>query len=441
MVDKNFKNKTKCYKILEHASGNKLKNTEPLADTAVLQSKFPNEVGLQEASQLINNAIKSHVKSIAVNKTIMTLFNLDENKQSFAKDLLSIMSINYNYRIGSFYLENSKYHVMDMVLTKTESSRDILNDIRNRKKLRKNVFQLNFNSGLTLFKKTRKTYGEITQKSMIGYLIKRKKKQFPKLLFDEITEPLNDDIVEYIDGKAEYNMKLKFCKCEFLKSSLEYLGHSIHSSGVCPSRRNIKKIMEMREPTNGDELKSFLAICNFYRRTVNNMVQSTLPLTMLLKKSPKFVWGNIQQEAFDHLKKALSERPLLAYPGQTQVQILTTNGSNKGLGSILSQSPDGSSLGETVIGYASRTLPNGEVNYSATHVEAFAVVWSVNYWRQYLSGRRFILYGSFVSKIYIPKSKPCTQDRPLVCCNDAYDYETIYRKGGENPANRLSRLL
>ncbi|CDH61177.1 hypothetical protein RO3G_04811 [Lichtheimia corymbifera JMRC:FSU:9682] len=74
-----------------------------------------------------------------------------------------------------------------------------------------------------------------------------------------------------------------------------------------------------------------------------------------------------------------------------QVQILTTDASTHGLGAVLSQSPTSDAREERVIAYASRSLRDSEERYAATHLEALAVVWAVEYLRHYLSGRQFVL--------------------------------------------------
>lgn len=173
----------------------------------------------------------------------------------------------------------------------------------------------------------------------------------------------------------QFNLKLKWSKCDFAKSSVEFLGHVVDSEGIRPTKRNVQKLLDMPPPVDVSGVKSFLATANFYRRAIKNAARIALPLTGLLKKGAKFVWGIEQETAFNNLKNALADTPLVSYPDPQQTQILTTDGSTAGLGVILSQSPDGSTEGETVIGYASRTLRGAETRYSASHVEAFTVVW------------------------------------------------------------------
>ena len=225
-------------------------------------------------------------------------------------------------------------------------------------------------------------------------------------------------------------------------SGVLYLGHQIDTEGVRPTKQNVQKLLDMPVPKDTAGVKSFLATANFYRRALHNVASVGLPLTKLLKKGVRFEWNDAQQEAFDTIKKMLTEAPLLAYPDRNQVQILTTDASSKGLGAILSQSPDGSSEGETVIAYASRTLRGAETRYSATHLEAFALVWSVNYFREYLSGRKWIANIDHSALTFIFKNpNPSPKINRWAAALMGYDFELRYCKGETNPADSLSRLI
>ena len=114
------------------------------------------------------------------------------------------------------------------------------------------------------------------------------------------------------------------------------------------------------------------------------------PLYSLHQKNTIFLWGQTQQESFDHLKQLLTCAPVLAFPDFNQEFILETDASRKGLGAILAQKqPDGFTR---PIAYASRTMQQHEKKYSATELEALGILWSVEHFRHYLYGHRCIVY-------------------------------------------------
>ena len=52
-------------------------------------------------------------------------------------------------------------------------------------------------------------------------------------------------------------------------------------------------------------------MANFYRRFVRNFAGIAHPLTELTRKAVKFCWGMEEEAAFEQLKKALCEAPVL----------------------------------------------------------------------------------------------------------------------------------
>ncbi|KAJ8346917.1 hypothetical protein SKAU_G00283180 [Synaphobranchus kaupii] len=67
--------------------------------------------------------------------------------------------------------------------------------------------------------------------------------------------------------------------------------------------------------------------------------------------------------AFDQLRAALTEAPVLAYPDTQRPLIVDTDASNTGVGAVLSQEDED---GERVVAYYSRALGKAEHNYCIT---------------------------------------------------------------------------
>lgn len=67
--------------------------------------------------------------------------------------------------------------------------------------------------------------------------------------------------------------------------------------------------------------------------------------------------------------------------------ILDTDASNIGIGAVFSQIQDGR---ERIIAYGIKTLSKSECNYCITDKELLAVKHFIDYYRQYLLGRKFL---------------------------------------------------
>ena len=61
-------------------------------------------------------------------------------------------------------------------------------------------------------------------------------------------------------------------------------------------------------------MRNFHGLVSFYRWFVKNFSTIAAPLTTVIKKNEKFVWGDAQENAFQLLKHKLIHAPLLALP-------------------------------------------------------------------------------------------------------------------------------
>ncbi|UYV65871.1 K02A2.6-like, partial [Cordylochernes scorpioides] len=184
----------------------------------------------------------------------------------------------------------------------------------------------------------------------------------------------------------EANLKLNNKKCQFAFEELEILGHITNQHGIKPAEHNIKAIRDFPWPKKIKEVQSFLGICSYYRKFIKGFSKIADPLTSLIKKNVPFTWTENQEKAFQTLKVALINPPILGHFDPNAITYIHTDASNIGLGATLVQKFGDK---EMVISYLSRTLSKPEQNYSTTEKECLAVVWSMSKLRPYLYGRHF----------------------------------------------------
>ena len=127
-------------------------------------------------------------------------------------------------------------------------------------------------------------------------------------------------------------------KCEFLKEKIEYLGHSVSSKGVWPSRDNLKAIAKYPEPMMYTAIKGFFGLMGHYRHFIKDFAKNADPLheyargDTAKKKKECVVLNEAARKAFYKLKKAVMSAPVLAYPDPNKEYLLKTNASKLGLG-------------------------------------------------------------------------------------------------------------
>ena len=184
-------------------------------------------------------------------------------------------------------------------------------------------------------------------------------------------------------------VRLKKSKCQFFKSSVEYLGHRVDATGLHPTTDKLRAVAEAPAPKNLKELRSFLGLINYYGSFIPNLSALLNPLNSLLQKKKKWKWTDECQKAFEAAKGSLtSESVLIHYDPSLPIK-LAADASFHGLGAVLSHVLPGGA--EHPVAFASRTLSPSERNYSQVEKEALGLIFAVKKFHQYIYGRSFSL--------------------------------------------------
>ena len=196
------------------------------------------------------------------------------------------------------------------------------------------------------------------------------------------------NLQEVFQRLREAHLKLSPEKCELLQREVRYLGHIVSIEGIATDPQKNMTIREWPAPRNVSEVKSFLGLCSYYRRFVPSFADVAQPLNQLCEKGQTFMWSTAAENAFQQLKVALTEAPVMAYPLPGIPFILDTDASNWAIGAVLSQAQQGE---ERVIAYFSKSLSKPERQYCVTRKELLAVVQAIKHFHHYLYGRPFIV--------------------------------------------------
>jgi RNase H-like domain found in reverse transcriptase len=134
-------------------------------------------------------------------------------------------------------------------------------------------------------------------------------------------------------------------KFHFFTDTVDYLGHVIRPGQLSVAEKNTAALKVMTHPTTQTELRSFLGLCNVYRRFVKGLFKIAAPLNILLRKGETPQLSPLSPEqvlAFDTLRASLLHRPILALPRIEGAFTLDTDASDHQLGCcLLQEQPDG----------------------------------------------------------------------------------------------------
>ena len=234
------------------------------------------------------------------------------------------------------------------------------------------------------------------------------------------------------------NLKLKPSKCSLMQTEISFLGYRVSGSGIATDPSKTELIDTWPVPENLRQLRGFMGLASYYRRFVRDFAKMATPLNRLLRKDQRFEWTDDCQEAFDALKTALTSPPVLALPRDDDKFILDTDASEYSIGAVLSVVRDGL---ERVVAYAGRALSRGEVNYCVTRKELLAIVYFVDYFRQYLLGRSFEIRTDHAALSWLKRTpEPIGQNARWLEILGEYDYHVGVRRGkSHGNADALSR--
>ena len=150
-------------------------------------------------------------------------------------------------------------------------------------------------------------------------------------------------------------ISVKGQKCQFGKSSIDYLGYKVSKEGIAPLKRKIDAIHEIPTPSNQKQLLHFLGAINYFRSSLGRLppdepgqksksaAEVLMPLyavaTCKMGTKTKFqeMWNTTIQKAFEDTKKLLIQAVELNFPDPSAPLALTCDASLVALGACLEQ--------------------------------------------------------------------------------------------------------
>ena len=272
------------------------------------------------------------------------------------------------------------------------------------------------------------------------------------IVFSKMPEEHLQRMRVVFDRLQEHGLKLKPSKCEVFKPEINYLAHHVSQKGVLSSKKNFESIAQCLPLDTYTKVKSFVGLVGHYRCFIKGFAKIAAPLYDLTsgdnkdKKSEHIDLSPEALEAFNCLKAACLQAPILAFLDFDKPFLLETDTSGKGLGAVLSQKQaDGQ---YHPIAYASHVMNETKQRYHSNKQEFLALKWVVTeQFHEYLSP-----YGKNRNEFVV-----CTDNNPLTyICSSAnldaagqrwvahlasYNFSLEYQKGRDNTvADFLSQM-
>nr|GEX18290.1 reverse transcriptase domain-containing protein [Tanacetum cinerariifolium] len=145
------------------------------------------------------------------------------------------------------------------------------------------------------------------------------------------------DMIEKQWKCEDTNLVLNWEKCHFMCKEGIVLGHKISKSGIEVDIEKVDVIAKLPHPTIVKGVRSFLGRVGFYRRFIQDFFKIARPMTYLLEKVTPFVFSKDCIDAFETLKKNLTEAPILVVPDWNLPFELMCDASDFAISAVLGQ--------------------------------------------------------------------------------------------------------
>ena len=239
-----------------------------------------------------------------------------------------------------------------------------------------------------------------------------------------------ENLHEVLNRFKQHGLKLKPKKCSLFQTEVKFLGKMVSKDGIAVDPEKVKVVKDWPEPKNTKEVKSFLGFVNYHREHIENFAEMARCLYQLTGPKNKFIWESEHPEAFNQLKSALINAPVLGFPEKDGTFLLDCDSSDHQIGAELSQVQGEITI---VISYGSLSLTAAQRKYCTTRKELLAIVRFTRQYRHYLLGRKFVVRTDHSSLAWLMRFKylkgQLARWREELA---QYDMEIIHRVGKKN---------
>nr|GEX40827.1 reverse transcriptase domain-containing protein [Tanacetum cinerariifolium] len=115
------------------------------------------------------------------------------------------------------------------------------------------------------------------------------------------------------------------------------IGHEIFKQGIEVDKAKVDVIYKLPHPTTVKGIRSFLGHAGFYRHFVKDFSKIARPMTRLLEKDTPFIFSQGCVDAFQTIKRKLTEAPILVAPDWDMPFELMCDASNFAIEAVLGQ--------------------------------------------------------------------------------------------------------
>ena len=256
----------------------------------------------------------------------------------------------------------------------------------------------------------------------------------------------------------DHHLILSRKKAVIFKKRLRALGFVVSKEGKHLDPSRIIALLESPQPRSKETLHSMLSSYTFIRMFIPNFASIAAPLYEATKgivwkgpmsgkakgirlEDPDFVWTEEMTRAWNQLRAALLEAPILVSPDWRFPLFLSVDASLRGEGWVLWQiitTSDGTKVAVAIL-YGSRKYTTTEQKWETTRQEATAIRSALEDVEEYVFGQHFYLFSDHLNLRFMHNSV----NRAVLRMRDflaQFNMTVVHCPGAWNNADSVSRL-
>ena len=118
-------------------------------------------------------------------------------------------------------------------------------------------------------------------------------------------------LIALFERCRERRIKINQKKLRFNLDSVTYMGHVFSKKGVSPDPEKILAITQMNRPEDVKAVQRLLGVATYLAKFVPKLSTVSEPLRRLTDQDSVFEWMPQHEDAFNEMKKLLSQAPVL----------------------------------------------------------------------------------------------------------------------------------
>jgi len=184
-----------------------------------------------------------------------------------------------------------------------------------------------------------------------------------------------------LQRSRERQITFNLPKCKFRVPEVEFMGHIVSTQGLKADPKKIEAITQMVKPTDQKGIQRLQGTVGYLAKFLPKLSSIMEPIRQLSHPDVEWKWTPACDEAFQEIKKAVTEDPVLAYYDPNKELVIECDASERGLGAALMQEGK-------PIAYASRALTPTESRYAQIEKECLAIAYSLERFHQFTFARQ-----------------------------------------------------